>query len=72
MASSGEEKSKKNTNGGGLDNKIECFMEVNARALVKSLGDKTSFVAKDGVIRVAFDAKNLFAVDKISMGGKMN
>lgn len=57
--------SENSSNCGGLDNWTESVMEVNARALVKSLSNKSYFVTRNKIIRVTFDLINPFTSNNV-------
>jgi hypothetical protein len=59
-------------NGGGLDHWTIGLSIVNARLLVKTLGNKSGFVAINGSISFAFETKNPFAANDVGIGGGGN
>jgi hypothetical protein len=58
--------------GDGLDYWTIGLSIVNARLLVKTLSDESSFVAIDSSISFAFETKNPFATNDVGIGDGRN
>ena len=56
---------KDDANSGWFNNRTKCIMEVDTRALVKSFGNKTRFVARDRPIRVPFNLVNPLTTNNV-------
>lgn len=54
-----------NMDSGGLDHWTKSILKIDARALMKALGDQTGLVLVNSAIGVPFDTKHLFTTNKI-------
>lgn len=61
-------KSENDVNSSVFGNMRKCLSKINTRLLMKSIDNKTDFVARDRAIRVMFDFKNLFTSNDCTVG----